>query len=263
MIDSWNVIFALVVLAVALAPFCFRADLFSLALGGVLAAMGAALPFFPGHPLGVCVALGPLAVYLLFLGGVNLLRRPCLVSGTRDTAALALAVVGLVMIGPAELFFPLAASIRLGPFVWVLLLSLYLLAVVLVLLTVRPRLVIYNISMDELRPILAEVVGKLDPDARWAQDSLALPNLGVQLHVESLARLRNVSLVASGPTQDHQGWRRLELALGAALTQVEVPRNVRALSLVSAGLILLAFLVLTVSRESQAVAQALSEAIRF
>jgi hypothetical protein len=261
--DWWSLVFGAIVLAIALAQFCLRADLIGLALAAALVGLGAALLMFRGHPLGACVALGPVAVYLLLLGAINLSRRPCLMSGVRDTAALALAVVGLVMVGPAQLFFPLAASVRLGVFVWVLLFSMYLLAVVLLLLMVRPRLVIYNISTDELRPILAEVVGKLDADARWAQDSLALPNLGVQLHLESLVWLRNVSLVASGPVQNYQGWRRLELALAAALAQVEVPRNVRAVSLLSAGLILLAFLVLTVSREPQAVAQALLDAIRF
>jgi hypothetical protein len=186
-----------------------------------------------------------------------------MLSGTRDTTALALAVVGLVMIGPGELLFPVAASIRLGAFVWVLLCSLYLLGVVLLLLVLRPRLVIYNISTDELRPVLAEVVSKLDPDARWAQDSLALPGLGVQLHIESLPRLRNVSLVSSGPVQNYQGWRRLELALAAALVWVEVPRNVRAMSLISAGLILLAMVVLTIIRDYEAVAQAFLGAIHF
>jgi len=261
--DSWSLVFAAIVLAIALAQFCLRADLIGLALAAALVALGAALLMFRGHPLGACAALGPVAIYLLLLGAVNLSRRPFLMSGVRDTAALALAVVGLVMVGPAEPFFPLAASIRLGVFVWVLLFSMYLLAVVLLLLMVRPRLVIYNISTDELRPILAEVVSKLDAEARWAQDSLALPTLGIQLHLESLAWLRNVSLVSSGPVQNYQGWRRLELALAAALAQVEVPRNVRAMSLVSAGLILLAFLVLTVSREHQAVAQSLIDAIHF
>jgi hypothetical protein len=261
--DWWYVVFALIVLAGALAPLGFRADLLSLGTAAALVAMGAALPMFPGPAVGVCLALGPVAIYLVLLGIINLSRRPYLVSGVRDTAALALAVMGLVMVGPAELFYPLSASIRLGAFVWVLVVSLYLLAVVLVLLMVRPRLVIYNISTDELRPILAEVVGKLDPDARWAQDSLALPNLGVQLHVESLARLRNVSLVSSGPAQNQQGWRRLELALAAALAQLEVRRNVRAMSLVSAGLIILAFLVLIVVRDPQQIAQTLHDVIHF
>jgi hypothetical protein len=260
---QWDWVFAAIVLAAAAAPFCFRADLPSLALGAGLAAVGAALPMFPGHALARCAAIGPVAVYLLLLGGINLARRPCVVSGARDTAALCLAAVGLVMVGPGELFYPVAASIRLGAFVWVLLCSMYLLGVVLLLLVVRPRLVIYNISTDELRPVLAEVVSKIDPDARWAQDSLSLPGLGVQFHIESLPRLRNVSLISSGPSQNYQGWRRLELALTSGLARIEVPRNYGAMGLVSAGLILLSFVVLTISRDPQAVAAAFHDAVPF
>jgi hypothetical protein len=69
---------------------------------------------------------------------------------------------------------------------------------VLVLLLLRPRLVIYNISVDKLRPILAEIVSELDPNARWAGDSLVLPGLGVQLYVDHFAAFRNVSLISAG-----------------------------------------------------------------
>ena len=39
--------------------------------------------------------------------------------------------------------------------------------------------VIDNITADRLRSILAEVAPRLDPEARWAGDSLFLPGLGV------------------------------------------------------------------------------------
>ena len=90
-------------------------------------------------PFHLCVALGPVAVYLLLIGAVNLLRRPFVVSGTRDAAAMGLAVSGLVIVGPVELFFPIEAAIRFGSLVWLLLVALYGLTLVLVLLTLRPR----------------------------------------------------------------------------------------------------------------------------
>ena len=37
-------------------------------------------------PFRLCVALGPVAIYLLLVGTLNLFRRPFLVSGTRDAA---------------------------------------------------------------------------------------------------------------------------------------------------------------------------------
>ena len=141
-------------------------------------------------PFRLCLALGPVAMYLLLLGAVNLSRRSLLVSGVRDAAALALAVSGLVVIGPMELFFPFESAVKLGSYVWLLLLALYVMCVVLWLLLLRPRLVIYNISADKLRPILADVVGQFDGDARWAGDSLAIPGLGVQLYMDNFAPLR-------------------------------------------------------------------------
>jgi len=197
------------------------------------------------------------AIYLLLFGAINLARHPFVVSGTRDFAVLAVAAAGLVIVGPMDLFFPMVASIRFGPNVWLLMIALYALLVVFLVLLLRPRLVIYNLAPDELRPILADLAVRLDADARWAGDSLAMPNLGVQLHVDSVGKMRNVALVSSGPAQDHQGWRRLELALRAALAEVEVPRNFRAVSLISAAVIILLFLVLAVSSDPQSVAQAL------
>ena len=204
-----------------------------------------------------CVALGPVAVYLLLLGAVNLASRPLVVSGVRDMAVLALAASGLVMVGPMELFFPVQASISYGPAVWLFLMGLYALAAVLGLLFMRPRIVVYNVPVEELRAVLARLAVGLDPDARWAGDALALPNLGVELHVEQVTALRNVSLVACGPDQNPQSWRRLEAALAAQLATLEVPRNRRALALVAAGAFLTATLVLMIARDPLAVAQSL------
>jgi hypothetical protein len=205
----------------------------------------------------LCLALGPVAMYLLLLGAVNLSRRSLLVSGARDAAALALAVSGLVVIGPMELFFPFESAVKLGSYVWVLLLALYVMCVVLWLLLLRPRLVIYNISADKLRPILADVVGQFDGDARWAGDSLAIPGLGVQLYMDHFAPLRSVSLISAGGNQNHTGWRQLETGLRAALAREEVGRNPRGLSLIAAGLLFIAGIVLAIARNPEAVARSL------
>ena len=257
--DFWSIVLTTGLLALSFSPLLFAFDAFNLVLSAALVALSLFLPLFLSEPFRICLALGPVAVYLFVFGAINLARRPFVVSAARDFAVLALAVVGLMVVGPMELFFPLTASIRFGSSVWMLLIALYVLAVVFLILFLRPRLIIYNISTGELRPILADLAGKLDADARWAGDSLALPNLGVQLHVDSVARMRNVALVSSGPAQNHQGWRRLELGLQAALAHVEVPRNVRAVSLISAALIILLILVVAVSTDPQTVAQAIVE----
>lgn len=221
------------------------------------------LPALGGDPFTLGASLGPLALYLLVLGAINFYRRPFVVSGVRDTAALGLAAAGLVLIGPMQLFFPTVASIGMGAWVWALLAALYALAIVFLALLFRPRLVIYNVAPSELRPVLADVAGALDESARWAGDCLHLPALGVQLHIESFGLLRNVSLASSGPQQDHLGWRRLELALTAALGRLEVPRNRSAIVLVSAGLILVVFVLSSVSHDPQAVARSLVELLHY
>jgi len=213
-------------------------------------------------PFRICLAMGPLAVYFFLMGGLNFTRRPFVVAGTRDAAALGLALSGMILVGPVELFFPTAAASLFGPYVWIFLIVLYMLVLVLVLLMLRPRLVVYNISPDQLRPILADLAPRLDGEARWAGDNLALPSLGIQLHLDAQASMRNVALVSSGPNQNYSGWRKLEHALGEALEEFEVTRNPRAISLVTAGVLTAATLVLTVARDPHAVAQSLLDMLR-
>lgn len=209
-----------------------------------------------------CLAVGPVAVYLLLLGAINFSRRPFLVSGTRDAAALGLAVSGFVIVGPIGFLFPHAAARVFGPYVWVLLLAFYALCLVLILLLLRPRLIIYNVQADQLRPILAELVEQLDSDARWAGEMLVLPNLGVQLHVENSVWMRNVSLSSVGPKQHPHGWRRLEQELGRALSRLEVSRNPRGLTLMAAGLLIVGMLVSAIARDPHAVFQALLDMLQ-
>lgn len=257
--DYWNFLFSIVLFALAVSPLCFMVDAFNFGISAALVCLCLFLPLLLDEPFAICLAVGPVAIYLMLFGAINLARRPFLVSGGRDFAAMALAATGLVIVGPMNLFYPASASLRFGANVWLLVIALYVLIVICLILFLRPRLVIYNISMEEIRPILAEEAAKLDPEARWAGDSLSLPTLGVQLHLDSVAKMRNVSLVSSGPSQNHQGWRRLELALQAALADVEVPRNVRGVSLVSAATIILLFLVHAVSSDPQSVGQSIVE----
>jgi hypothetical protein len=215
------------------------------------------------EPFQRCLALGPIAIYLVLLGVINLARRPLVVSGGRDAAALGLAVSGLVFVGPIALLFPENVAAHFGPagtkYLWLMFVGLMVICLIMVLLVLRPRLVIYNISVDQLRPILAEVVERMDADARWAGDSLFLPGLGVQLHFESFGWMRNVSLVSAGPKQDYQGWSRLEAELSAALRGIEVPWNPSGLMLLSVGNVLVIGLALAIIRDPQAIARTVFE----
>lgn len=190
-------------------------------------------------PFRLAIALVPVAAYGLLLGLLNLRRRPFLTSGGCDVAALGAALSGLIFVGPMELFRPEAATRSFGNYIWLFLLLFYWLWLVLFVLLSRPRLVIYNISVEELHPVLAEAAGRLDSAGRWAGNNLSLPGLGVQLHLDSLDSMRNVSLVASGGRQNLDGWRLLSRELGKSLSTMRVKTNPRAAGLLGVSLVLI------------------------
>jgi len=208
------------------------------------------------------IALGPLAVYFLLLAFVNLSSRPFLTTGARDVAALGTAVAGLIAIGPMELFLPPAASNRFGGYVWLLLLSFYALCLTLTVLLLRPRLVIYNANPEQFRSILAEVVSRLDNKARWAGDNLVLPELGVQLHVEICATLRNVQLVSTGSNQSFSGWKRLETGLAEVLRDTKVSPNPHGFGLMAIGLLLISVVTYQLISDPTAIVQGLDKMLR-
>jgi hypothetical protein len=217
----------------------------------------------PMEPFHQCLALGPVAIYLLLLGAINLSRRPLVVSGGRDAATLSLAMSGLIFVGPMALLFPESLAARFGPagtkYLWLMFVGLFALCLILMLLNLRPRLVIYNVSMDQLRPILAEVVARLDLEVRWAGDCLYLPGLGIQFHMEGMGWMRNVSLVSAGPKQDYHGWSRLDAELTLALRGVETPWNVAGLLMLSIGNVLVIGLGLAIIHDPQAIARTVFE----
>jgi hypothetical protein len=167
------------------------------------------------HALPLWVALLPLGLYLLALGGVHLRRRPLLVSGAWDGVLLAAAVAGLVVVGPLALVQPAAGR---SLWSWPMLLVVFGLFVALCLLVSRPRVVVYNITVDQLRPLVVEAVSAIDPAARWAGESVALPTRGLQLHIDGNGSMRSVNVIAVGERTSLEGWtdfcRRLRRSVG-------------------------------------------------
>jgi len=213
-------------------------------------------------PLHLCIALGPLAVYLLLLGMINLRRTPFMTTGLRDTTALGIAISGFMIAGPMELFMPDSTAFRYGMYVWMLMLAFYALTLILLVLLLRPKLVIYNVKPDQLRPVLAEVVAELDKEARWAGDSLVLPQLGIQLHVDIFRPLRNAQLIAAGSQQSYIGWRKLEYALRAALNQATGTRNRYGYFQIAFGVVSLLLIGWSMANDRAGVAEALAEMLR-
>lgn len=213
-------------------------------------------------PFRLTIALVPLLAYLAVIGFANLRQRPFMTNGTSDLAVLGIALTGLAVVGPIELLMPEMAAIRFGNFVWLFLLVFYWLCLSLVVLLTRPRIIVYNITPEELRPKLADVVSKLDNQARWAGDALMLPSLGMQLHMDTFAVMRCVSLVSSGSRQNLQNWRRFESVLAAALREVRVPPNPRAVWLLASAVFLTAGMMNHMLSNPLAVAQAMREMMR-
>ena len=213
-------------------------------------------------PLRLSIALGPIAVYALVLGMINIWSRPFLTTGARDTTALGLAVCGFAIAGPMELFLPENAVDRFGSYAWLLLLAFYGLFLTLIVLLMRPRIVIYNTSVEQIRPILSSVVAELDSEARWAGECLVLPRLGVQLNIESAGALRNIQLVSAGPVQNYSGWRHLEIALWKALQEARGTSNRLGYVMLFLGAVTLGLVTAYLFSDPQTVAQSLKQMLR-
>lgn len=214
-------------------------------------------------PVRFAIAVIPLAAYLAVLGIVNMRSRPQLTSGAGEIAALGLGIAGLVFVGPIELFRPELATVQFLNYIWLVLLAFYLLWVTLAAMISRPRLVVYNATPDELRPLLTEAAGNVDSTCRWAGDSLVLPKLGVQLHLDSFPLLRNTSLVSSGSRQSLTGWRKLGKQLRASLRTAKTNPHPPAFLFLTLAVMLLLAAEWRLATGQEQIAEAMSELLAF
>ncbi len=201
--------------------------------------------------LRAAIGLTPLAAYLFILGLINLSRRPQLRSGARDLAALGVALVGLVMVGPVELLMPMLLVIEFGPFAWGLALAVYASGWSLLVLSTAPRLVAYNIDAERFRLLVAETALTMDADTHWAGDSVVLPKRGIQARIENFPVLRNSSLVSNGPRQDFSSWAELEKNLRRGMEGMQVQRNPRGGFMLVLSLLIVGALVVQWARDPQ------------
>lgn len=201
------------------------------------------------------VALVPLAIYFLLLAVVNLMPRPLMLSGARDLAALAVGISGLVMMGPVQLFTPPQLLAKMGPYYWLLLVLLYGSTVSLWILFLRPRVVVYNIPPEQFRGIVSTIAVRHDPTARWAGNSLEMPQARLLLKLEPFAVFRNVSLAIDADQFDFGAWQRLVAELSVALGELRVARNPRGINFGFLGLVILGVLVHRCTQQGQALTE--------
>jgi len=184
--------------------------------------------------ISIAVAFVPLALYFFALAVLNGGLRPRMLTGQEDLTALALGLIGFVMVGPMLYVLPIDALAFWGYKTWLFLALLYALMVWFLGAMFRFRVVIYNIGMNELRDILEKTGQELDAEARWAGNSLSLPTLGIQFYYERVSLLRNVTLKACGTRQNLQGWLHFEKSLRNALSQHRATRKNRVPLLMAA-----------------------------
>jgi hypothetical protein len=172
--------------------------------------------------LPVWIALLPLGGYLIVVGWLHLCRRPIAVPGGWDLAALAMGLSGLLVAGPLSLLQPAVGMTGWGS---LLLAGGLVLIVTAGILATRPRLVVYNVTPEQLRPVLSEVVARLDASARWAGDSVVLPARGLQVLMDGRGLGRCVSVATVGGRSSPESWAEFTRQLRRASRRLRVRRN--------------------------------------
>lgn len=176
--------------------------------------------------LSYAIALAPLGIYWILTGYLYQRANPMLINAAQDSLLFGLGAVGLVLIGPMELFFPNAAYAILGAWTWLFLLLLYGFIILFISLNRKPQWTLYGASSMGLRGILERVLEEEKIEHQWHGSILIVPELGIHAIVEP-ANLsdRAAQLSRCGRDQDISGWHRLERLVTAKLDRERSTRG--------------------------------------
>jgi hypothetical protein len=163
------------------------------------------------EPFTILLALLPLIGYLTVFSLIRLSGKALVTSGGRDVAALAIAVSGMIAVGPGELFFPTSAAAVFGPVVWVALAVFYGLSVSLIALTMSPKLVVYGRTPEEMYEPLLASAKQIDTAAEGNPSSLqiSLPTISVRLRLDGQRGIDHAQVIAFEPNVSLQFWNQL------------------------------------------------------
>lgn len=197
------------------------------------------------EPFTIVLALLPLIGYLLVLAIIRLSGNVLVTTGSRDIAALGVAISGLLAVGPAELFFPAHAATLFGPLVWIALGTFYGLCVALVALTSTPRLVAYGRTPDELFGPLLQAARNIDPASTGDSGSLliTLPSIGIHLRIDGQRGVDYGQVMAFESGVSIRFWTTLLAHFRAQVRQSPTPMPRRGLVMLLATLVLGSILV--------------------
>lgn len=206
------------------------------------------------EPFPLVVSLLPLAAYFLLLGGLRVLRRPLVTTGTRDGLAIGIAVSGLVMVGPGQLFFPSLAAAELGWYIWIVLGIFYLLCVSLILLAWPPRVIIYGMRSETAREHLLAAAKTVDDQACQEEQTgkILLPQRHVTLRVDSLGITDAVQIEAFEKNLHPRFWRHLLLELRRQTAPTRTPLSLGGVAMLIIGVMLLSIVVSEATTQREA-----------
>jgi uncharacterized membrane protein len=199
------------------------------------------------------IAVLPLAMYFLMLGGLRV-YRPLVTTGARDGAALAIAVSGLVMVGPIYLFFPSEAAAALGWIVWIVLMVFYMLCVTLILLSMKPKILIYGMRSSDVIDPLFEACRVIDPTATLdsGREQIVLNGSGVHLRIESLGFADSVQIESFEKNLHPRFWHHLLLELRKRTATAPVAKRMGGVMMIAFGLAMTSLVIVQVARQPEA-----------
>lgn len=171
---------------------------------------------------------------------MRLRTKPLVTTGWRDILTVGIAGSGLIAIGPMQLFFPVAAAQTFRGWVWLALLALYVLSLLLLLLSCKPKLIAYGLSEQQFRETLLAASREVDEKAVWEGEVLTLPGAGIQLANDPSGAHHVEQVVLVGFLHNIQDWIRLERSFAKLGAQQTCPRSWVGWPFVLFGIILLA-----------------------
>lgn len=204
-------------------------------------------------PFASLIAFTPLLIYLFAIAIVRLRGRAFVTTGGADTAAVLVAISGLIVVGPMELFFPKATAFLLGPWVWIPLLLLYLLFGCLLIINGRPRLVVYGRTSEVLFDALSLAAESIDPSTRSDPETgqVHLPTVGVHLRIDAAPEHDCVNVVAFEPMLSPTFWRAIRMKLRSELRETSAPSPRRGWTVLALAILMTGWLVKYVASQPQ------------
>ncbi|XZE18589.1 hypothetical protein SH449x_003886 [Pirellulaceae bacterium SH449] len=209
--------------------------------------------------LRLAIAVIPLGLYFAVIGMFRIRRTPTVISRPLDVLLLGMACLGLVAVGPLELFFPRAAYSVVGNWIWLVLLSLYALLVLLTAFHIPPGIVIYGASKELVRGAMETWFAEKEEKLEWLGDSFRCASTNIQGQIEEAGWSSVTQVKSVGKQQNLLQWIELDRALHIRLAALR-PSGMRAgAAWFGVGVLLLligfGFLALDVARLNETLAQ--------